>query len=266
MDIYPNPYGIPPSSYNYAMSMMAIDKALAFQPVMCKEVFCRSFLNDAVFQFKYGSVASCSYRHGPIDLECPVIVMWVKGNVSGRAPKVQEVMDLLSERMGLKRSIVRFLENQPCAFTVEIDPWYLRAPLALHGILTFIRIGAKGYEGKTFDELLHKVLTHQESCGDRDQVRAGNSNQNLQALLDKTASCLNRPGLDFWLVNHGGAGMNGLALRQDGMVNYNNTYGAFPLAKHDAIRQAYGVYTMQRIHPGPGHKAWTHAEYMSVPR
>lgn len=266
MDIFPNPTYIPETRYNYVMSVMSKVGTLAFMPVTCKEMFCKSILID-ILDFKYYGLYMDRYRWDKADLDCPNVVIWVRDNRSARANNIQEALNLLSSRMGLKSAIVRLVENNKTAIAIEVDPWYFKSSVSTHGLMTFIRIGAKRYPTSNLDKLINYTIENDD--GDGEQLRVAVSTGCLVGFLDKTLPCLKRDGRSDWLVKrrsfehapvyslswHGIAGWRSWKDHPNG-----------ELMTDQDITSVYGTTIhYERVAPGARHSNWVaQSDYITM--
>lgn len=268
MEVVPNVTSIPPSAYNHVMSMLADDgKTLAFGPCICKEIFCRNFCIGAVFNNRLGgNLAADVFRYGRIGLEKPTIVMWKRLKQAAKvANHVQDVLDMLNECMKLRRSIVKILEGED-AFLVEVDPWYLRSSVSLHGILTFIRMGA---QPESFPVKSHIASflesARRKGCNDGQQVHQALNNDNLYGFINRTLPALDREGLSDWTANRGTNDYP--TIRLDGIAGYNRHWEAQTSRQmtDKELNQYVGLLPSNFVRPpGDRYVGWAGCQYMTV--
>jgi len=191
------PSGIPESHYAGTMSLIAENGGPAFHFLSCKEEMYHA-LGKAV-GFSYESefrtfVMGPSTFYDNLDANNPGIVLYVDSSIKfEKARRINSIVCLLNERLGLDKKPEVSLYADSCAVLVRVDKWYYKNSVAISALLTFIRAAAYGsYSFDTIDEFVTKGIEKKKAGQDSYHLAVIRDNGNLEGFLNKTLPILNR--------------------------------------------------------------------------
>jgi hypothetical protein len=263
METFSNPTHIPDAKVWGLMSMLNTDGGMAFQPQTCKELMCSFLGNDIATNYK----APChptSCVQGRIDPKMPGVIFWVPTGGNQRATamgRINDVLTMVCEKMGLSRPRVMALENTKGAIVVFFDPYFIRASVHFHGFLTFLR-GAARVKHSTvsiykFIDSMHHEFRYGGGCADA--VHLVESKDNIYNLLNKQIDCDVR-GYNGWMVKRAlPQGQVYNAIYFPGIVSYSDAV-LHPKRECFTIQDAIaklGNFGDARTAPGEAYMAWS---------
>lgn len=207
-------YKFPTKDYHLKMSVLNTEGKLLFKTRACKEEFYHS-VSRAVAWAKAGAHTFINGKlmgfatTGSVSKKKPrFIIYYVEGDGQDRrltrkraAERILKTMTLLAIKQKLAMPKV-FIVAKSQAIVVQLDPFYIKSPLATSAACTFIRGAAR--TAWVFDSLKDFIkqmrIDQKYDCAhdDADHITESDSNGNLAGFLAKDLECLSYDGFDAY--------------------------------------------------------------------
>lgn len=207
------------TSYPNSFTILNRNGDWAFQPVACKEEFFHAISRNVEWK-THKRVFGCNGPDltGRIDKENPTIIFYGfksdddrRTKTRDQAKRIKSVLDALSERMKLSKAEVRLMPYGN-AISIEPDPFYLKSPVGISGLMTFIRHAANTkYAFKNITDFVNKAIDGENrldswgytgmvdaGAGDGEHFRSAKKNGTLIRFLNKTLKCFKRRGFSSY--------------------------------------------------------------------
>lgn len=248
--------------YPNTMTILNKEGNWLFSPVSCKEEFYHSIARHLAWRTKRKCFAiNGKDTEGSMDASNPVIVYYGENDRKARriqAERINKILTLLSNRQDLEDAEV-VLPRNTNAILIRVDPWYIKSPVGISGILTFIREAATSkYEfgsikkfvdraikrnqsfpnGSSIDEY-EDWLNNQSQFEDPEHLEDARRSGVLAGFLNKSLKCFKKPGYDSYrYCNDYDASYGEVIL--DGFADYDKKESRYTrITMKDLLRDNY---------------------------
>lgn len=243
--------------YPHTMTMLNKDGDWLFTPVSCKEEFYHTIARHLSWRTKRKCFAlNGRDTEGFIDTYKPTIVFYGNNDAKVRKfqkKRIEKILGLLSDRQDLWNATTKLL-NDSNAILITVDPWYLKSPVGISGLLTFIREAAtSNYEFASIKSLVDQAIkrdkepslnmdnnaylqweANQPLFEDPEHLADARRNGNLKGFLNKSLKCFKKPRYDSYRY----------------CADHDGYYGEFILdgfADYDKSERNYSRFTMKDL-------------------
>lgn len=208
-------------SYANCMSLMSTDGGMAFQPETCKEVvyttvgWAKGFNHSKKLVYDMmlagdGDKKICFRRN--------TIIFYVNEDSKyTTAKRIGRVLSLLADKHDVKQPKIKVYENST-ALLIKVDKFYFSNPVAVSGVLTFIRAASNtSFIFKGLNDFITKSIKYGTNTNDGGQLNASKKNGNLNGFLNKSLKILKmKPKKAFTI------GIRGSDSPYDGIVRWKD--------------------------------------------
>lgn len=220
------PDSIAERAYIYQMSLLGTKGGKSFVVSTCKEEV-YTMVGKAI-GFDYDpdfmrDVIGADWVMEPIDVDKPGIIIYLRQSRKfSAARRINRVLTLLSERQKLQTPKVCLYEGSN-AVLIRVDKWYYQGPVALSGLLTFIRAAARTeFIFNTLENFITKTIKirgafSELASDDSHHLARAKENGNLQGFLDKTLLTFKHKNGKAWRIGKDGD------IPYDGIVRYDSS-------------------------------------------
>lgn len=221
------PASIPVLTYKYQMSLIGINGEMSFNISPCKEEVYHMVGKAIGFDYRkrfMEDMIGSSWVKEPIDVDNPGIIFFLSKNKKfSSARRINRIVKLLNKQHKLKEPEV-FMYEGTAAILIKIDKWYYQSPVALSGMLTFIRAAARtNFDFESLEDFISKASKIDKSQdkqiagADTNHLSKARRNENLDGFLNKTLPIFNHKGGNAWRIGRR------IDIPYDGIANYDTS-------------------------------------------
>jgi len=204
------PSNIKDKSYRYMMSLLGVKGGLSFTLTGCKEEVYHMVGKAIGFDYDEDFMIDAMGANRvleKIDTKRPGIIIYLEPKKKfSSARRINRIVTMLSKIHKLETPRV-FLYKDSDAVLVRVDEWYYQSPVALSGLLTFIRAAARtDFVFNNIENFISKAGKYNSTGsvpgleGDSYHIYRAKSNGNLKGFLNKTLKIFGHKDGDAWRI------------------------------------------------------------------